>query len=353
MNRIEKVREKFGTNEIDGFISFKKENIRYLTGFSGSTAAVVLTRDKAFFLTDFRYTTQAKDEVNDGFEVRECKKIIESLSELIRSLGLRKIGFESNLSYSTYGELQDKLNSTLLVSTKNLIEDIRIVKEPAEMECIRGAIGIAERAFRTIKKVIKKGCKERDIAIEMEYRLRKEGTEAIPFDIIVASGERGAMPHGIAGDKVIKNGELVIVDFGSRYNGYHSDCTRTLLIGEGDKRQREIYEIVLSAQREAINAIKPGLKASDIDSKARGYIKDAGYGDNFGHGTGHGVGLEVHENPRIAEGQDEIIIKEGMVFTVEPGIYIPGWGGIRIEDMVLVTKNGCEVLTSVIEKELN
>jgi Xaa-Pro aminopeptidase len=350
LDRIEKVREKFGANEIDGLVSFKRENIRYLTGFSGSTAAVVLTRDKAFFLTDFRYTTQAKDEVNGDFEIRECKKIIESLSELIKSLGLRTIGFESHLSYAIYQELQDKLNPPMLVSTKNLIEDIRIVKEPAEVKCIREAIGVAGRAFKKIRGVIKQGCKERDVAIEMEYLLRKEGTEAIPFDIIVASGERGAMPHGIAGDKVIKDGELVIVDFGSRHKGYHSDCTRTLAIGGFDKRQREIYEIALSAQREAVKAIKPGEKASEIDSKARGYIKDAGYGNNFGHSTGHGVGLEVHENPRIAEEQDDII-KEGMVFTVEPGIYIPGWGGIRIEDMIVVTNDGCEVLTSAIEKE--
>ncbi len=351
MNRIEKVREKFSPNEIDGFVSFKRENIRYLTGFSGSTAAVFLTRDRAFFLTDFRYKTQAENEVKGNFDIRECKKIIESLSELIRSLGLRKIGFESNLSYSIYLELQDKLNPARLVSTKNLIEDIRIVKYPEEVDCIRKAIGIAGRAFKGIRGIIRQGCKERDIAIEMEHRLRKEGTETIPFDIIVASGDRGAMPHGIAGDKIIKDGELVIVDFGSRYKGYHSDCTRTLAMGGFNTRQREIYDIVLSAQRNAIKAIKPGEKASEVDSKAREHIKNAGFGDNFGHGTGHGVGLEVHESPRIAEGQDDII-KEGMVFTVEPGIYIPGWGGIRIEDMALVTKDGCEVLTSSIEKEM-
>ncbi|MBI5747674.1 MAG: aminopeptidase P family protein, partial [Nitrospinae bacterium] len=190
---------------------------------------------------------------------------------------------------------------------------------------------------------------ENEIAIEMEYQLRKEGAEGIPFDIIVASGERGALPHGIASDKIIKDGELVILDFGSRYMGYNSDCTRTLSVGRLDERQKDIYSIVLDAQREAIKSIKPGLKASEIDSKARQFIIEKGYGENFGHSTGHGVGLEVHENPRIAEGQDDII-KEGMVFTVEPGIYIHGWGGVRIEDMVLVTKEGCEVLTSEIEK---
>ena len=349
MNRIEKVREKLSSNNIDGFISFKRENIRYLTGFSGSTAVAILTENVAFFLTDFRYKTQAEEEVNSSFEIRECKKNIDSVSKIVSSLNLKKIGFESHLPYSTYNELQGKLNSTPLIPIKNMVEDVRMLKEPLEIEFIRKAIGIIERAFKTIKKIVKAGSEENEIAIEMEYQLRKEGAEGIPFDIIVASGERGALPHGVASNKIIKDNELVILDFGSRYNGYNSDCTRTLSSSRLDERQKDIYSIVLDAQRETIKSIKPGLKASEIDSKARRFIKDAGYGEKFGHSTGHGVGLEVHENPKIAEGQDDMI-KEGMVFTIEPGIYIHGWGGVRIEDMILVTKEGCEVLTSSIEK---
>jgi Xaa-Pro aminopeptidase len=349
LNRIEKVREKFGSNNIDGFISFKRENIRYLTGFGGSTAVIILTKREAFFLTDFRYKTQAEEEVNSNFEIKECKKFIDSISEIAKPLNLKTIGFEPHLPYSTYQELQNKLNSASLTPVKNLIEDVRIVKEPSEVELIKKAIGIIDRAFKNIKKFVKAGSKERDIAIEMEYQLRKEGAEGIPFDIIVASGERGALPHGIASDKIIKDGELVILDFGSRYNGYNSDCTRTLSVGGFDERQKNVYNTVLAAQGEAIKSIKPGLKVSEIDSKARQFIIEKGFGDNFGHSTGHGVGLEVHENPRIAEGLDDVV-KEGMVFTVEPGIYITGWGGVRIEDMALVTKNGCEVLTSEIEK---
>lgn len=253
--------------------------------------------------------------------------------------------------------MRDKLNSDTsdgraprLVSTKNLIEDIRIIKEPSEVELIRQTIEIIERAFKKTKKTIKPGLTEREIAIEMEYNLRKEGAEGIPFDIIIASGERGALPHGIASEKIIKNGELVIVDFGSQYKGYNSDCTRTLSVGKPDERQKDIYKIVSMAQREAINSVKPGLRASEIDAKARKFIANAGYEGNFGHSTGHGVGLEVHENPRIAETENDII-KKGMVFTIEPGIYIPKWGGIRIEDMVVVTENACEVLTSSIERE--
>ncbi|MBI3584748.1 MAG: aminopeptidase P family protein [Nitrospinae bacterium] len=265
---------------------------------------------------------------------------------------MKTIGFEPHLPYSTYQELHSKLNSASLTPVKNIVEDVRMVKEPSEIEFIKKAIGIIDRAFKRMKKIVKAGSKENEIAIEMEYQLRKEGAEGIPFDIIVASGERGALPHGIASDKIIKDGELVILDFGSRYMGYNSDCTRTLSVGRLDERQKDIYSIVLDAQREAIKSIKPGLKASEIDSKARQFIIEKGYGENFGHSTGHGVGLEVHENPRIAEGQDDII-KEGMVFTIEPGVYIHGWGGVRIEDMVLVTKEGCEVLTSAIEKEFD
>ena len=349
MNRIEKVREKLSSNNIDGFISFKRENIRYLTGFSGSTAGTILTKKEAYFLTDFRYKTQAEEEVNSSFEIRECKKIIDSILEIAKSLKWKIIGFESHLPYSTYQELQNKLNSNSLIPLENLIEDVRMVKEPQEVKFIKKAIGIIERAFKKTKKFVKAGSKENEIAIEMEYQLRKEGAEGIPFDIIVASGERGALPHGIASDKTIKDGELVILDFGSRCMGYNSDCTRTLSVGGFDERQKNVYNIVSAAQIEAIKSIKPGLKVSEIDSKTRQFIIENGFGENFGHSTGHGVGLEVHENPRIAAGQDDII-KEGMVFTIEPGIYIPGWGGVRIEDMVLVTKEGCEVLTSEIEK---
>ncbi len=349
MSRLEKVREKLGSNNIDGFISFKRENIRYLTGFSGSTAVTILTEKEAFFLTDFRYKTQAEEEVSNTFEIREFKKIIDSISEIAKPLNLKTIGFEPHLPYSTYQELHSKLNSASLTPVKNIVEDVRMVKEPSEVEFIKKAIGIIDRAFKRMKKIVKAGSKENEIAIEMEYKLRKEGAEGIPFDIIVASGERGALPHGIASDKIIKDGELVILDFGSRYMGYNSDCTRTLSVGRLDERQKDIYSIVLDAQKEAIKSIKPGLKVSEIDSKARQFIIEKGYGEYFGHSTGHGIGLEVHENPRIAEGQDDII-KEGMVFTVEPGIYIHGWGGVRIEDMVLVTKDGCEVLTSEIEK---
>lgn len=249
-----------------------------------------------------------------------------------------------------YEELKNKLDSVQLVPAKNIIEDIRIVKEPLEIELIRQSIKITERAFRGVKEMIRQGAREDEIAIEMEYRLRKEGAEKVAFDTIIASGERGALPHGKASNKIIKNGELVIVDFGSMYKGYNTDCTRTLSTDGFNARQEEIYKTVLMAQREAIKSVKPGLKASEIDSKARGFIADAGYGENFGHSTGHGVGLEVHEEPRIAEGQNDII-REGSVFTIEPGIYIQGWGGVRIEDMVLVTKDGCEVLTSAIEKE--
>ena len=288
--------------------------------------------------------------MNRDFTIRESKKINDLLSEVINSLNLKTVGFESHLPYSMYEELKNKLDSIQLVPAKNIIEDIRIVKEPLEIELIRESIKITERAFRGVKGMIRQGSREDEIAIEMEYRLRKEGAEKVAFDTIIASGERGALPHGKASNKIIENGELVIVDFGSTYKGYNTDCTRTLSTDGFNARQEEIYKTVLMAQREAIKSVKPGLKASEIDSKARGFITDAGYGENFGHSTGHGVGLEVHEEPRIAEGQDDII-REGSVFTIEPGIYIQEWGGVRIEDMVVVTKDGCEVLTSAIEKE--
>jgi len=245
--------------------------------------------------------------------------------------------------------IEEGLPSKKLVAIEGLVEGIRLVKDPEEVSCIRLAVELARRGFAAVQEFIRPGVSEAEIALELEYQLKKMGSEGNAFDTIVASGERGAMPHGSASDRKLKGAELVTIDFGACAGGYYSDTTRTVPVGEPTSKQCEVYRVVLEANRAGIRAVRPGVQASEIDRASRAVVEAGGYGEFFGHGTGHGVGLEVHEGPRIAVGVDTEI-REGMVFTIEPGVYVPGWGGVRIEDMVLVTGDGCEVLTESIPK---
>jgi len=350
-DRSEKVRERMLALQLDAFLTLNYENIRYLTGFSGSASAILITKNESFFLTDFRYRTHAEAEVK-GFEIKEYKRQKKGIIDHINYLSLNRVGFEApHISYSFFDDLKNGLNVTELIPCVNIIENIRMIKDASEIEYIKKAVQIIEKVFLKICDIIKGGFKEQDIAVEIGYQLRKAGSEGEPFDVIVASGERSALPHGVAGDKVISDGDLIILDFGAKYMGYNSDMTRTFVVGESYSRQEDIYRLVTLAQTRAIESIRPGILAKEIDAIARDIISEAGYGENFGHGTGHGVGLAIHESPKIAW-EEDIIIEEGMVFTVEPGIYIPGWGGVRIEDMIIVTSDGCEVLTSAISKDL-
>ncbi|MCS7229884.1 MAG: Xaa-Pro peptidase family protein [Candidatus Kryptonium sp.] len=345
--KLEKVRRKLDELKIDAVLITHLPNIRYLTGFSGSSALCVITKTDAFFITDFRYEEQSKQQVK-GFKrfIAIGKTSIDLIYEENIFGKVKKVGFEAHrASFSFVQELKNKFKNLKFVPTKNFIEEISAIKTDDEIENIKSAIKISEKVFQEILKIIKPGISEIDIASEITYLHRKYGAEKDAFDIIVASGWRSALPHGVATDKKLKKGELVVIDFGCVYNGYHSDITRTISIGKPSAEARKIYQIVLDAQTKAIENARSGLKASELDSIARNYIKQKGYGKFFGHSLGHGIGTETHTLPRIAPKSD-YILQNGNVITIEPGIYIPGFGGVRIEDDILINSNA-SILTSL------
>lgn len=248
------------------------------------------------------------------------------------------------MTYDNYLKIKKALGRVRLKPLTGAVQKLRAVKDPAEVALIRESVGVLDYGFRKARTLLKPGVVERDAALSIESAFKAAGGDALAFDTIIASGERGALPHGKADYKKIKKGELVVVDMGVLRNGYNSDETRTFCVGKAAKRHREIYEIVKAAQERAIEEIKPGAAAADVDFAARSYIDKKGFGKYFGHGTGHGVGLDIHEGPTVSP-QSKDVLQEGMVITIEPGIYIPGWGGVRIEDMALVVKGGFEILT--------
>ncbi|MFP4017389.1 MAG: M24 family metallopeptidase [Halanaerobiales bacterium] len=342
-DRIERVHKIMDENNLDGFLIESPENRYYLSGFTGTAGRLLFTEDKNYFLTDFRYVEQAREQT-EGYEVYQINKNFElKLDELIQENGIKRLGFESKaITFLQYQKYEDHLE-TELIPTKDYIEKLRLIKDQSEIEKIKKAVEITDRAFEHILGFIKPGISEKEVALELEFFQKKLGAEKNAFDFIVASGRRSSLPHGVASDKKIEYGDFVTMDFGAFYQGYCSDMTRTVVVGEPDEKQKEIYEIVLKAQLEVIENIKAGMSCVDVDDIARGIISDAGYGDKFGHGLGHGIGLEVHEGPRLSF-TSEGILKQGMVVTDEPGIYLPDWGGVRIEDDLLITENGCEVL---------
>lgn len=350
IDKLSRLKDVFEATGCDALLITDMENVRYIAGFTGSSGLLLFTKNGGIFLTDSRYTEQAGKEVK-GFEVREYKKRIVEAAVAIIDAGFKRVGFEdSNLTYREYRELRRELKGVRLIPLKDRLSLLRSVKSKGEIRLISKAIDIAYNAFEKLLPSIRPGKSEEYLSVELEYFMRKEGAEGLSFDVIVASGRRSALPHGRAGNKLLKAGDPVVIDFGARYRGYHSDETVTVFVEKVNDRHKEIYTVVKDAHDRAIDAVKPGIGFSDIDRIAREFIEKAGYGKYFGHGTGHGVGLNVHEGPSInprGKGRAE----EGMVFTIEPGIYIPNVGGVRVEDMVLVTKDGCRLLTKI-RKEL-
>jgi Xaa-Pro aminopeptidase len=343
--RLVCVREIMKRKKIDGFLVTDMTNIRYLAGFSGSSGFLFITGAEQFFATDFRYQEQSQQEVKGWDIVIERRSRVGTIKDLFRKTGTKKLGVESSVSYTFYRQLSR--HGLEIMAIDHLVEGLRTIKSSAEIELIKKAVCRAEEAFLDIKPFIRKGTPERSLASRLGERLRKRGCRNIPFEIIVASGSQSALPHARPTDKRLQDGDLVIIDWGGEAGGYYSDMTRTLLIrGQDMRRQKELYQIVLAANRRAISSVKPGMKSKQIDSAARTLIRNSGYGDQFGHSTGHGVGLQVHELPRISWNKSTPL-KESMVFTIEPGIYIPGLGGVRIEDMVVVREMNAEVLTSL------
>lgn len=346
INRISRIRSKLAHLEIEAFLFFDMKNIRYLTGFSGSDGTLLVGKNKFLLMVDGRYVTQAKREVKKA-NIVESNDKMEGIVREVTESGSQKVGFESEaISFDSYLSLCDKLEKVELRPISKEISSIRAVKDENEIESIQKAVEISSQALISTLDLVRPGTRERDIALELEYRMRGEGAEKVSFETIVASGENTALPHATAGYRKFEHGDFVVIDYGAVYDGYNSDETCTFSIGRVTERQKEIYGIVKDAHDKAVDSVRAGVSCREVDSIARSHIEDAGLGKYFSHGTGHGVGLDVHEAPRLftkAEGY----LEEGMVVTIEPGVYIPDQWGVRIEDMVLVKEDGCEVLTKI------
>jgi Xaa-Pro aminopeptidase len=344
MDRLDKLKSKFSTAGIDGFLITSPYNRRYITNFTGSAGVVLISRDQAQFITDFRYMEQAAKQCQ-GFEiVQHAGSIPDEVANQAKKLGINKLGFEEDyLTFSSFKSYESVVDSEL-IPVSGLIEKLRLIKNDAEIKILKEAADIADAAFKHIIEFIHPGKTELEVSNELEFFMRKAGATSSSFDTIVASGLRSALPHGVATDKVIEKGDIVTLDYGAYYKGYVSDITRTVAVGEPDAKLKEIYNIVLEAQYRGMDGIKPGMTGKEADALTRDYISEKGYGEYFGHSTGHGIGLEVHEGPALSSRSD-IVLKPGMIVTCEPGIYVPGLGGVRIEDDTMITADGNEALT--------
>ena len=347
MTRIESVRQILQSEGLDALLFFALPNIRYLCGFTGSDGVLFITTEESIFLTDSRYQTQALQQV----EAQHCVCYQNKFSGIVDELSkrsVRRVGFDAeSVTVAAFNELEKTAPGDIeWIALTEQLRPLRACKSEPELNALQAAADLNCKAFEQILPLLQPGTSERRIALELEFVLKRLGGEANAFDFIVASGQRGALPHGIASDKVLQAGELVTIDFGTRVDGYYSDETVTLALGKVDGNLRQIFEIVLKAHDLALEAVQPGMRIPELDAVARDYITTQGYGDYFGHGLGHGVGLEIHEYPAVSYRTDAIL-QEGMVITIEPGIYLPGVGGVRIEDTVVVTAEGYRALTSI------
>ena len=349
VSRLQRLRQNLAQQELDVLLVSQPENRRYLSGFTGSAGWLLISASDAFLAVDFRYVEQAKKEAPDFDVVHVKGDLANWLPKLTSDSGFKKVGFEADqVPFAIYQQLcktaGDGGCQIQLIPTSGLVESVRAVKEPEEIEFIAEAVKLADDAFEHAKSVIRPSVSEKEIAWELERFLRESGSEPMPFDIIVASGSNAALPHAKPSEKVILENEPVVIDLGARVNGYCSDLSRTFFLGDADKTFSKIYDIVLGAQLTALAAITSGISGDQADRLARTVVEQAGYGDAFGHGLGHGVGLGAHESPRLGPNSSDLLI-DGMVFTVEPGIYIAGWGGVRIEDTVAMENGKIKALT--------
>ncbi len=353
-NRLQKLRQKLTEKELDAIFISQPENRYYLSGFDGSAGFLLISAQDAILATDFRYIEQVKKQAPD-YKIFQIKNdMVSWFPELLAGLSLPKLGFEArHIAFATYQQLKDILkkmsNAPKFVPLDGLVESLRVIKEPEEIELIARAAEISDKAFQHIEETIHTGMSEKEVAWEVEKFMRENGSQAMPFEIIVASGPNSALPHAKPSSRTIQSGEPVLFDIGARIDGYSSDLSRTICLGAPDDTFKKVYDIVLGAQLTAMAIIREGMTGEQGDNLARTVIKETGYAEAFGHALGHGVGLAPHEAPRLGPGSTEILTS-GMVFTVEPGIYLPGWGGVRIEDLV-VMENGQVKVISKARKE--
>ena len=354
-NRLNFFRKSCSQHQIDTFMVLIEENRRYLSGFTGedtqfdeSAGALLITDTQLLLTTDSRFETQARMEA-PLYDIYTYKSgLIKALPDLLKRFETKKLGFESQrISYQNYTKITEQLKSDLpaveLVPTENIIEDQRVLKELDEIEIIRKALLIAENIFKDFSNTLRPGITEKEAAWAMEKGMREGGADMLSFPVIVAAGENSALPHAIPSNRLMQRGEPILFDWGVRFNGYCSDISRTLFLDTIDKNFQKVYQAVFDAQQMSIDAIKPGVSSKSVDAVARNHIDKKGFKDKFGHGLGHGVGLSVHEAPRLSPLKDDTL-EPGMIITVEPGIYLPGQGGVRLENMIRVKEDGAEVL---------
>ncbi len=344
-NRLDIVREKLHENKLDGILITNRANVLYLSGFSGSDGVLLLTGKRNYLVTDFRYVEQAAKEAPHVSIIEHKMALINAVVSKVRRLKIKRLGIESkSISLDQFNELRGKTGGVRLIPAKDFIEELREVKDADEVKKITNAIKVAEAAFGKVVKLIRPGMSEKDLADLLDFCMRKCGAQKNAFDIIVAAGSRGSLPHAKPGQTKVLHRDKVLFDWGAQMGFYNSDLTRVVFTAKMTPQAKKVFQIVLDAQRFAIEKIKSGIVAREVDRMARSYIEKKGFGKEFGHGLGHGIGLEVHESPAINR-RNKKPLKAGMVITIEPGIYLPKWGGIRIEDMVLVTEDGCRVLS--------
>jgi Xaa-Pro aminopeptidase len=333
--------------QLPAFLITDPINVGYLSGFTGSTAALVITPEEALFVTDARYTVQAQREC-PGFDIRQTEitqGLMDRVAAEVKTLGRAPLGIEGEaITVARFEKLKQSLDGIELRPTEDVVETLRAVKDEGEIALIRAACGIVDHAFEFILTLVRPGIRERELATELEYFMKKAGSEKEAFDTIVASGARSALPHGRASEKPLEAGDFITFDYGARVGGYHSDITRTVVLGTATDRQREVYHVVLDAQQAAVAALRPGMSGKEADGIARDRITGRGFGEHFGHGLGHALGRHVHDGGGLTQRAD-LTLAAGMVMTVEPGIYIENWGGVRIEDDVVLRDGGSEVLT--------
>lgn len=347
--RISRLQQNFPAYKIDSLFFLNMSNIRYLSGFTGSDGAFLLSSGNAILLVDGRYTTQAKLEVKN-VQVIEYKDKIEGIVQAVKELNLKRIGFEAfSTTVETYNQLTKRLRNKVLVPLSDELKLLRAYKDETEILLMKKAADISSAAILLLINEIKSGCTEKELALQLELNALQSGADQIAFETIVAAGDNSALPHARPTDRKIKKGDFIVIDFGVKYGGYCSDETCTIAFGKLTDKQKNVYQIVKNAHDRTLDFIKADISASDINNCARSVFGKK-YGRYFSHATGHGVGLEVHEAPRLASNSNDIL-KPQMVVTIEPGLYIPGLWGIRIEDTVLVKKNSCEKLTKM-DKEL-
>jgi Xaa-Pro aminopeptidase len=344
--RLEAVRRHLADLQLDGLLLTRPENIRYVSGFSGSLAYVLIGSEETEIIGDSRYWLQMEEE-SPAFNLVRAGPSLglwALVGERIKAHSWRRTGFESqHMTVDQYHRLRSALPEELaLVATSGLLEEIRMIKTPSEVERLRNVAGLAGRAFDRVRGAIQPGMRERDVAFLLEQTFRELGADGPSFETIVAAGERGALPHGRASDRVIERGEMVVIDFGARAGGYNSDTTRTIVVGQPSAEQSRTIEAVRLAQRESMALMRPGATADAVDRRARETLAQESHA--FDHGLGHGIGLMVHERPFLSA-SDQTALRPGMVITNEPGIYVPGWGGVRLEEMVLITETGPEVIS--------